>query len=501
MSTHRLVFWITILSIFAMAARISMDTDTWWHLRAGEWMFQHRAILQQDIFSYTRYGQEWNYPGWLIQIPMYLIYKIFGPGGLNMWTALLVAAAFSFSWFTLRGGHFLKAFLLVLAAAASGVFWSARPHLVTFVFASATLYILEKSSSNSEAPNRNLLYWLPVIMVLWVNSHGGFVVGLILWGIYWISEQVSWISEKSTTVRIKRFLVEPKNIFKVPDFRLSIVGLLMVAAVSINPAGIEMFKYPFLTLGIEALKDYIQEWQSPDFHSLSVQPFLWLLFLGFGAVGLSRQRITLADFLLFTIFGYMGFMAGRNIALFSLAAPLVISRHLDPVLSSIPLFKYDKVENPVAAQSGRRAINLLLLAVICVAVILKAALVYPTSVNLKEFQKFLPVQAVEALNQQDLNGRLFNSYNWGGYLLWALPDLPVFIDGRTDLYNDEIIQQWLTVVQVKNGWEEVLDSYKVNLVINETESALSKSLMGSDHWSKIYQDPVAVVFSRNEPLQ
>ncbi len=65
-----------------------MDTDTWWHLRAGEWMFQHKAILQQDIFSYTRYGQEWNYPGWLIQIPMYLIYKMFGPGGLNIWTAV-----------------------------------------------------------------------------------------------------------------------------------------------------------------------------------------------------------------------------------------------------------------------------------------------------------------------------------------------------------------------------------------------------------------------------
>lgn len=484
-----------------MAARISMDTDTWWHLRAGEWMFQHKAILQQDLFSYTRYGQEWNYPGWLIQIPMYLIFKIFGPGGLNIWTALMVAAAFSFTWCTLRGAYFLKAFLLVLAAAASGVFWSARPHLVTFVLASATLYILEKSSSNSEAPNRKLLYWLPVIMVLWVNSHGGFVVGLILWGIYWISEHVSWISEKSTSVRIKRILAEPKVIFKDPDYGLSIVGLLMVIAVSINPAGIEMFKYPFQTLGIEALKDYIQEWQSPDFHSLSVQPFLWLLFLGFGAVGISRRRITLADFSLFTIFGYMGFMAGRNIALFSLAAPLVISRHLDPVLSSISILKYEKVEIPATAQSGHKAINLLLLGFICLAVILKAALVFPTSVNFTEFQKFLPVQAAEVLNQQDSNGRLFNSYNWGGYLLWVVPDLPVFIDGRTDLYNDEIIQQWLTVVQVKNEWEGVLDSYNVTLVINETESALSKSLMNSGRWSKIYQDPVAVVFLRNEPLQ
>ena len=159
-----------------------MDTDTWWHLRAGEWMFQHKAILQHDIFSYTRFGGEWNYPGWLVQIPMFLIYQMFGPGGLNIWTAAMVAVAFSFSWGILKGGYFLKAFLLVLAAAASGVFWSARPHMVTFVFASVTLYILEKSTSNHSVPDRKLLYWLPFIMLLWVNSHGGFVVGFILRG-------------------------------------------------------------------------------------------------------------------------------------------------------------------------------------------------------------------------------------------------------------------------------------------------------------------------------
>ena len=478
-----------------------MDSDTWWHLRAGEWMFENRSILQHDIFSYTRYGEEWNYPGWLIQIPMYLIYKILGPGGLNIWTAAMVAVAFSFSWGILRGGYFMKAFLLVLAAAASGVFWSARPHLVTFVFASATLYILEKSTHNSDAPNRKLLYWLPLIMLLWVNSHGGFVVGFILWGIYWISEQISWISEKSSSLRFKGILNQPKIIFQDPKYRLTVVGLLMIIAVCINPAGIGMFKYPLQTLGISALKDYIQEWQSPDFHSLSVQPFLWLIFLGFGAVGLSRQRIILADFLLYTIFAYMGFMAGRNIALFSLAAPLVISRHLDPVLSSFSFSKHDKVEFPAPAQYSLKTMNLLIFGFICLAVIFKAALIFPVSKNLAEFQKFLPVQAVAVLNQHDLNGRLFNSYNWGGYLLWAAPEYPVFIDGRTDLYDDEIIQQWLTVVQVKDEWEEVLDSYRVNLVINESESPLSKSLLNSSHWSKIYQDSVAVVFSRNEPLK
>ncbi len=143
MSTRRLVTWITFLAIFAMAARISVDTDTWWHLRAGEWILENRAVPQTDPFSYTRGGAPWQYPGWLVEVPMALIYRLAGPGGLNLWTAAMVTLTFAFLWRALTGGAFLRAFTLILAATASGVYWAARPYLVTFLFAAIFLWVLE----------------------------------------------------------------------------------------------------------------------------------------------------------------------------------------------------------------------------------------------------------------------------------------------------------------------------------------------------------------------
>lgn len=477
-----------------------MDTDTWWHLRAGEWIYTHRAILQQDVFSYTRLGDRWSYPGWFVQVPMYLLFSFFGPGGLNIWTAAMVTTAFTCAWFTLKGGYFLKAFLLILAAAASAVFWSARPHLVSFVLTAATLLVLERATRDPGSGNK-LLFWLPVFMLLWVNSHGGFALGFLLWGIYWIAEQSSWLFRRTAIARYSKIFHTPGVFFTQPEYRLTLVGLLMLVAACFNPAGLRMLSYPFQTLGIGALQAYIQEWQSPDFHSLSIQPFLWLLLLGFAALGISTQVISLSDFLLLAVFGSMGLMAGRNIALFALAAPVVIARHLDKLLSlRVPWLN----QSASSLSFNRRKLNWLnslLFGLVFLAALLKAALVFPEEKNLAEFQRFLPVEAVQVINRAELEGPLFNSYNWGGYLLWSAPGYPVFIDGRTDLYDDEIIEQWLTVVQVKKGWEDILDKYRVNLVINETGSELTKTLRRSSEWSQVYQDPLAVVFSRENPLE
>jgi hypothetical protein len=98
MQTRTLVVWITFLAVFAMAAAFAVDTDTWWHLRAGEWMVENRQILQVYLFSHTRYGEPWRYPGWLVEILMFAIYHLAGPGGLNIWTAAMVTLAFVFVW-------------------------------------------------------------------------------------------------------------------------------------------------------------------------------------------------------------------------------------------------------------------------------------------------------------------------------------------------------------------------------------------------------------------
>lgn len=485
MSTHRLVTWITFLAVFAMAARVSLDSDTWWHLRAGGWMIEHGSLLQADIFSYTRLGAEWKYPGWLAEIPMALIYRFLGAGGLNLWTAAMVTLTFVFIWHALSGGVFLRAFIVVLAAAASGLYWAARPYLVTFLFTAVFLWILDRALAGKEADPRaeRRLWWLPVLMALWANSHGGFIAGFLILGAYGAGELAGWITHR------------PARAFRAtPLPRLLAVGLLMAGGVCLNPAGPEMLLYPFKTLSIGALGEYIQEWQPPDFHAAQTQPFIWLLLLTFGAVGASRRRLKLSDFLLVAGFAYLSFMAARNVALFALAAPLALSRHAAPLADALARqvgFRAD----PGAASPGMRRLNGVLFGLLVLAVGIKAAAALPPDANLAEIRKTTPVEAVNAIRSAAPPGRLFNSYNWGGYLLWALPEYPVFIDGRTDLYDDELVGEWLRVVRVEAGWQETLARWEVRLVLIEPGLPLAEALR-DEGWTVMYQDPLAVVLMK-----
>lgn len=479
MTTRRLVVWIAFLAVFAMAARVSMDTDTWWHLRAGEWIIEHRAVPQVDPFSYTRAGAPWQYPGWLMEIPMAVIYRALGPAGMNLWTAGMVTLAFGFLWPTLRGGPFLRAFVLILAAATSGVYWAARPYLATFVLTAVFLWILE----DFRWGRANRLLWLPPLMVLWANAHGGFIVGWILWGGYLLDALLrqysgSWVDSLAA------------------NRRMLTVGALLMLAVVVNPSGPVMLLYPFKTVAISALQDYIQEWQSPDFHNFSMQPFLWLLFLTLGAVGISRRRLAAVEFLLLVLFAYLAFTAGRNIALFALIAPPVLTRHLAPLARGLSRRIRGRDEGRAMASTNRmEMLNLALLGLVTLAALAKVSVVLPAERNWAHFRETLPVHAAGYLEEARPTGRLFNPYNWGGYLLWALPEYPVFVDGRTDLYDDRLIQEWLQIVRAEEGWEAALDRWGINVVLLERPTPLGEALTRAG-WVLAYEDDLARVFLR-----
>jgi hypothetical protein len=174
---------------------------------------------------------------------------------------------------------------------------------------------------------------------------------------------------------------------------------------------------------------------------------------------------------------------------------MAITRHLAPVTAGLG-WRLRLRSLPVGlVPSGIALTNLLIAGLILVAVGFKVALVYPLPANEEAFRKGLPVGAVDYLRQAGPPGRLFNSYNWGAYLLWALPEYPVFVDGRTDLYNDEVIGEWLRVARAEEGWQETLDRWEVRLILLEPSTPLVYRLEVSG-WKKLYSDEVAVVYGR-----
>jgi hypothetical protein len=494
MNIRRLLIAITFLALFAMAMRVSMDTDTWWHLRTGAWILDNQAIPKMDPFSYTRADQAWPHPGWLIQVPMLWIYQVAGPGGLNLWVALMVTAAFAFIWKAASVGLFVRAFALVLAAATAGVYWAARPYMATFVLAAAFLWILE----DWRWGRNNRLWLLPALMIIWANSHGGFAVGGMLWGVYGLGIGITWLSRRRSTSEFAAGAGDDEFPYDaLPALRqMILIGFLMVLAIVVNPNGFQMLAYPFQTVQIEALQDFIQEWQSPNFHELQVHPFIWLLLLTLGAAGASRLPLRLIDFLLVSGFAYLSLLAARNFALFSLVAPIVLIRHAHVLLDDWG----DRLgwRLQVSRRPPKRlqsAVNTFLLVLIFAAVFVKAAAVWPVAENEKVFATFLPLKAAEFLTDSELEPNLFNSYNWGAYLLWRLPDYPVFVDGRTDLYNDEIIDEWFQVVRAEPGWQSVLDRWDVQIVLLEPELPIIAELEQAN-WLQIYADEQAVIYRR-----
>jgi hypothetical protein len=423
---------------------------------------------------------------------MYLIYRQLGAGGLNLLTAGMVTLSFVFLWLTLRGGIFLRAFITILAASVSGVYWSARPHLITLVFAAIFLFILESERWQPDLRSRRRLWFLPLLMLLWVNGHGGFAVGFILCGIYAFSRLAGWLWQGELFSRLKSISQQPRQLFE-PDYWLFWVSITLVFASFLNPSGAEILLYPFKTVSIIALQENIQEWQSPNFHQLSVQPFIWMLLAIIALTGFSKRRMALTDFLLVAVFAYMGFLAGRNLALFALAASPLLARHGETL--SVLVGRKLNLRTEEKAPRRLQIVNWLLLLVIAAAGLLKVASIFPSQVNQAAFRTFLPLDAVNFIRDDLPSGNLFNSYNWGGYLIWELPEAPVFVDGRTDLYNDEIISQWLAVYQGQPGWQEILQRWQVEWVFLEKGAPLV-AILEQAGWKKLYSDELAVIYER-----
>ena len=496
LTTRRLLLAILFVAIFTMAVRVPTDTDTWWHLRSGEYILRTHSIPRHDLFSHTMAGKPWIDHGWLAQIAIYLLYTAFGYAGLGLALAAVVTLAFVLVFLQSEEDLYLRAFITVLAAITSAVVWIARPQIVSFLLTAVFSYILYLYKRRG----RDYLFSLPLLTVIWVNTHGAFITGFILLGCYVIGEVLNNLLGH-----------KDDRVLSYSEIALLIkVALLSLLVIIINPNTYQMYLYPFKTVGIGALRDYIQEWASPDFHQFHLHPFIWMILLTLAAVGLSRRRIDLTDLALTSFFCYMSLWAGRNIALFALVtAPVLMRYGAETIRTLWEAIRLYGVEQGILGQLGRKQIapgpwltglNWLILILVLSLCAIKVYYPLRPEVNLAAQKEYLPVEAVQFIRANNLPGPMFNSYNWGGYLIWHLyPDYPVFIDGRTDLYDDQFIREYVTVTLAKPGWRKVLDQYGVNFILIESDSILAAFLAEGDEWQCIYTDDIAAIYIKNMP--
>jgi hypothetical protein len=465
--------------LFALAARIPTDTDTWWHLRSGEYTLSN-GMIYTDPFSFTKSGEPWINHSWGAQIILDGVWRVGGNFGLSVYVAGLATAGMYLVYRMSPGSVYLRAFTVVIGAAAAAVFWSPRPQMLSFFLSTVILYLLYLHKRKKI----DRLWWIPVIMGVWGNLHAGFSIGFIfLFG--------------SIAGEILGNVFNPKGEDVVPWSgvrKLVLVTAVSVAALVINPYGLQMLAVPFQTLSIGALQNFIQEWNSPNFHERQTWPFIFLLLGLFGAAGASRKRLDWTDFILASGTAFMSLMAGRNIAVFAVVATPILTDHLDALLA-----ERGWVVQPVRRVSPRMArLNAMLVGVVVLGALLKVLLVLDAKTVAEAQEMYLPVKVSEYLAAAHPSGPMFNSYNWGGYLMYALPDEKVFVDGRTDLYGDDFLtNDYLKTARGEPGWQETFDRYGINLVVVEGGSGLARVLRDHPGWSLDYGDDMAVVFTRS----
>jgi hypothetical protein len=496
LTIDRLLVLILFLGIAAMALRPPLDTDSWWHLRSGQFIVETRGIPFADPFTHTVQGQPWIDHGWLAQVGLYLLYRAAGVGGLSLGLAVTVTLALWFVYRASDGNSYVRAFALALAALTSAVIWIARPQIVSFLLSSVVLYVLYLYKHR--AVNRLVL--LPVLMAVWVNVHGGYIVGFILMGGYLIGEALN-------------NLLGVGEVPIVTWRRVAALGatmLISVPAVLLNPNTSKMLSYPFFTVGMSALQQYIEEWASPNFHHLYLQPFLWLLLITLAAIALSRARMDFTDLVLVGAFAYLGLTTARNVALFALVATPIVTRYGTSALDNLldawrrrtpwgpwldRLLAQQFPPGPLLTTA-----NWTLVAVLVLAVAARAYLMTATPAAAKVAELGLPVKAAAYIESNQLPGPLFNSYNWGGYLIWRLhPSYPVFIDGRTDLFDGAFMRRYVNVTALQGDWQDTLDHYRINTILTERDSPLARFLPKLSSWTLVYVDDVASVLVKDTP--
>jgi hypothetical protein len=494
-----LLFMGCLAVILIVASRlVSMDGDASRHIAVGEQMLASGRILHEDLFSHTRGGDAFVPYEWLAEVSSAASYRLAGLAGPVLLHGSVIGASFALLyWHLRRRGHplLLALAVAVLAASASALHWLMRPHVFTFlgtaVFAAVLdLWLLRRLSAR-------WLWALPVTMVLWVNTHGGFLIGLILVGAY-------------VGADVLRILGGARDVAQEAVRRqraLALPAAAILAATLVNPAGLGLYGHVTGYFKKKLLVDMTHEYMSPNFHEADFMAFLVMLIGTALCLSWSRRRPALHEGLLLAGFTYFALHSARNVPLFAIVvSPLLGSLlgglQMPPVSDRLRgaadraagwIAKRNAAYSRVEAKSEGPAWALLSVTVLLgVAIAQVRAGDAPLNVRFDRTRQ--PVEAVEYLKQNPPAGNMINELVWGGYLIHELwPTHEVFIDGQTDFYGEELTREWLQAVMLEKSWRDVLAKHDVRWAIYMTDSPFARALAAEPGWRVAHQDTLATV--------
>ncbi|HVH64251.1 MAG TPA: hypothetical protein VNA65_11695 [Candidatus Dormibacteraeota bacterium] len=460
------------------------DPDFWWHLRIGRWMVENGRLPSTDIFTYTVTDHVWTDHEYLTEILMWLTYNWFGLITLEVAFGVITWAGFWLMYQQVRRQPFVIVGIgLALAAIAGSPIWGPRAQMITFFLTCLELYWLHGYlSGRSRAIN-----FFPLVMVLWANLHGGWVIAFAWLGVALLAEAVAWTMDRENPAHLMHLR------------RLGIITLASGLAVAATPHFLSLYPYPFQTEGSVAQQRLIVEWFSPDFHLTFLRPFEAMIFLL--VVGFAFRRPSVYELLLSLLALFLALQSARNIALFVAAVtPVMINTYggiWKDLAASRRWTNWTIPPRPFFAATTA----IVLVLVVGSTLVRIGSSISPTRQQALDNTTY-PVAAADWLAAHpDVGTRMYNQYGWGGYLanrFYPQPNRRVFIFGEAALMGDPLLNQYEDVQTLRPDWKQILDHYQVDYIVYNRDEALSNVLATQPDWKLVYEDSVAMIYVRTQ---
>jgi hypothetical protein len=456
---------VAIYALFLLAGnRLLIDPDTMWQITVGQWIIDHRAVPETDVYSFTMHGQPWISTQWLAQVLFAQAYAIAGWSGPVVLAATAIAATFALlARFLSR--HLAPSTTMVFIAAALALTVAhllARPHVLAMPLMVMWVGELIAAADRRGAPSFRLL----PLMALWANLHGGFVFGLVL------IAPIALDAVLSADVTSRKSLA----------LRWAAFGMAALIAGCCTPYGWNSLLAPQKILALGSALPLIREWRPADFGS--VGPFeVCLLF----AIGLALWRgVTLPPLRIVLLLGFlhMALSQERAVEILALLAPLALAAPLASQIGGAEV----SASNAAAPARG------VLFAAVTIALV-AATLAYASVHRFEPHMRGAPVAAVIELKKFGLE-RVFNDYDFGGYLI--ANGVAPFIDGRTELYGEKFFvdHNAASGLMKPENLFRLLDEYRIEATLMRTQSAATILLDHLDGWQKVYTDEIATIHVR-----
>lgn len=468
MNTTRAILIITVISaaLFFFSDN-KADPDLWGHLAFGREISIEKHVPRMDSYSYSSPGAEWIDHEWLSELVFYKVFSRFGGAGLvllktsaGILTALLLLMSVSGKT---KSVIMRLAFLLLSFSIISFGFLT-RPQIFTYLFFTALMVFLDRFRSTG---NRAWIYPLPLVFLVWANSHGGFVAGLAALALFYL------------VISVKKGL----------DPALSAVCALSLLATLVNPYGVELWGFLFRSLS--SPRPYLYEWAGMEL-SGDYADYLAAALIAVAALVFSRIKRDPFDAALISAALFMSMLQKRHIVLYA----VVFCVLTPPYAASLIGKPMKDLEKRISAAALAALLSCLAFFFVCASLFFGKT--DPLKIEIPPGK--YPVNAVKFMKDNGINGNIFCFFDWSQMCIWELPRSRVFFDGRyRTVYSEDLIRGYFGVLFSERDHKAYLEDHPgTDIMLLHRLNPLVRDIELDLRWVRVYSSPVAVIFVKDD---